>query len=63
MSRSRKKRRLSQQDLRSLGATRGLMSRRIGPDGRTKLEQLTAEASRRPSPFSRKVPLLKRRDR
>jgi hypothetical protein len=40
----RRKHRLSQQDLRTLGATPGLMSRRIGPEGRTRLEQLTSEA-------------------
>jgi hypothetical protein len=54
MNRQQKKR-LSQQDLRLLGVQPGLMARRISPDGRSRLEQLTAEASgseaRRPSPF------------
>jgi hypothetical protein len=45
----KRKRRLSQQDLRTLGVTPGLMVRRIGTDGRARLEQLTAETRPRPS--------------
>jgi hypothetical protein len=52
----KRKRRLSQQDLRTLGVTPGLMARRISPDGRTRLEQLTADTSGRPSLFSRETP-------
>ena len=48
-----RRRRLSQQDLRALGASAGLIARRIGPDGRARLEQLTPEASGRPSLFLR----------
>ena len=36
-----RKKKLSQSDLRLLGATPGLMSRRIGPDGHARLEELT----------------------
>jgi hypothetical protein len=43
-----KKKRLSQQDLRTLGATPGLILHKVSPDGRARLEQLTAEASSRP---------------
>jgi hypothetical protein len=40
----KRKRRLSQQDLRDLGATPGLMAHRVGPDGqRARLEQLSPE--------------------
>ena len=49
----RRRRRLSQQDLRALGATPGLIARRVGPDGRARLEQLTAEGSRRREVFAR----------
>jgi hypothetical protein len=51
----KRKRRLSQQDLRALGVRPGLIVQKVSPDGRSRLEQLTAEASgseaRRPSPF------------
>jgi hypothetical protein len=46
----KRKRRLSQQDLRLMGATPGLMANRVGPDGRARLEELTAESGGR-SPF------------
>ena len=49
----RRKRRLSQQDLWALGPTPGLIARRVGPDGRARLEQLTAEGSRRREVFAR----------
>jgi hypothetical protein len=39
-----RKRRLSQQDLRAAGVTPGLMAHKVGPDGRARLEQLTAAA-------------------
>jgi hypothetical protein len=48
---SRKKQALTKAELRAMGVTPGLMARRVGPDGRARLEQLTSEASevRRPS--------------
>ena len=46
-----RRRRLSQQYLRAMGVTDGLMARRIGPDGRARLEQLTPEAPGRPALF------------
>jgi hypothetical protein len=36
---TRRRRRLSQQDLRAAGTTPGLMVRRYGADGRARLEQ------------------------
>jgi hypothetical protein len=52
-----KKKKLSQQDLRAMGVTPGLMAHRVGPDGRARLEQLSSEASRgRPSLFLRSAP-------
>jgi hypothetical protein len=48
---SRKKRQLTKAQLRAMGATPGLMAHRVGPDGRARLEQLTAEASGRLSLF------------
>jgi hypothetical protein len=42
-----RKRRLSKQDLRDLGATPSLMHRRVGPDGRARLEQLAPESPQR----------------
>jgi hypothetical protein len=47
---NRRRRRLSQQDLRAMGTTPGLMARRYDAGGRGRLEQLTSEASGRP-PF------------
>jgi hypothetical protein len=38
------RRKLTRAELRAMGTTPGLMSRRIGPDGRALLEQLTAES-------------------
>jgi hypothetical protein len=37
--------------LKAMGATPGLMAHKVGPDGRARLEQLTAEDSGRPSLF------------
>jgi hypothetical protein len=39
----RKRRRISQQDLRAMGAGPGLMAHRVGPDSRPRLEQLTTQ--------------------
>jgi hypothetical protein len=49
----RLRRKLTKAELRAMGATPGLMARRVGPDGHARLEQLTAEASGRPSLFLR----------
>ena len=38
------RRKLTRAELRAMGTTPGLMSRRIGPDGRARLEQLTAKS-------------------
>jgi hypothetical protein len=46
----RKKRRLSQQDLRAMGATPGRLATRYTPDGRAEVRQLTTYAGR-PSLF------------
>ena len=40
----RRKRRLTQAELREMGATPGLMARRIGTDGRARLEQFAPES-------------------
>jgi hypothetical protein len=50
-----RKRRLSQQDLRTLGATPGLMVRRIRPTGRARLEQLAPEGPGRRRDFIRRL--------
>jgi hypothetical protein len=55
VDRSRKKRRLSQQDLRAMGATPGLMAHRVGPDGRAHLEQLAPEGAERRRDFIRRL--------
>jgi hypothetical protein len=44
------RRKLTKAELRALGATPGVMAHRVGPDGRARLEQLTADARPRP-PF------------
>jgi hypothetical protein len=55
MNRQRKRRKLTASELRAIQATPGLIVQKVSPDGRSRLEQLTAEASgseaRRPSPF------------
>ncbi len=38
------RRKLTRAELRAMGTTPGLLSCRIGPDGRARLEQLTAES-------------------
>ncbi len=52
---NRRHRRLSQQDLRAAGATPGLTSRRVGPDGRARLEQLAPEGPDRRKDFARRL--------
>jgi hypothetical protein len=52
--RSRKKH-LSKQDLQDLGATPGLIARRIGADGRARLEQLAPESQQRRRDFARRL--------
>ena len=49
----RKKRTLTKAELRTLGVSPGLMACWVGPDGRARLEQLTAEGSRRREVFAR----------
>jgi hypothetical protein len=58
-SRKRRKGPLTQAELRALGATPGLMARRIGPDGRARVEQLAPESADRRKDFARR---LTRRD-
>jgi hypothetical protein len=50
-----RKRRLSQQDLRAAGVTPSLMARRIGADGRARLEQLTPEPDERRRSFAQRL--------
>ena len=38
------RRKLTRAELRAMGTTPGHLSRRIGPDGRARLEQLTAKS-------------------
>jgi hypothetical protein len=52
---TKRKRRLSQSDLRVLGATPGLMAHRVGPDGRARLEQLAPEGLERRRDFVQKL--------
>jgi hypothetical protein len=44
---NRKRRKLTKAELRALGATPGLMARRIRPDGRARVEQIAPEGSGR----------------
>ena len=39
------RRKLTKAELRAMGATPELMAHRVGPDGRSRLEQLTSEGS------------------
>jgi hypothetical protein len=56
MTRSPSKRcRLTQAELRALGATPGLLARRIGADGRSRVEQLTADSRARRKDFARRL--------
>jgi hypothetical protein len=48
-----KRRRLTQAELRALGATAGLLVRRIGADRRSRVEQLTADSRARRKDFAR----------
>jgi hypothetical protein len=50
-SRPRKKRQLTKAELRAMGGIPGVMAHRVGPDGRARLEQLTADGSGRSSFF------------
>ena len=53
--RSRKARRLTQAELRQMGVTPGLMARRIGADGRARLEQLAPESPKMRRDFARRL--------
>ena len=44
------RRKLTKAELRAMGATPGLMAHRVGPEGRSRLEQLTSEAETGPRP-------------
>jgi hypothetical protein len=50
----RERRQPTKAELRALGATPGLIAHRVGPDGRSRLEQLTADNTRRES-FARRL--------
>jgi hypothetical protein len=51
---ARKNRQLTRAELWAMGETPGLMAHKVGPDGRARLEQLTADGSGRPSLFLRR---------
>jgi hypothetical protein len=56
MSRSpSKRRRLTQVELRALGATPGLLVRRIGTDGRSRVEQLAPDSGARRKYFAQRL--------
>ena len=55
MTSRKRRRKLTQAELRALGATPGLMARRIGPDGRSRLEQLAPESRSRRRDFARRL--------
>jgi hypothetical protein len=57
----RRKKRLSQQDLRDLGASPGRLTTRYAPDGRAVVRQVVGDKSG--SLFSCKAPLLQDRGR
>ena len=44
-SRRRSPRQLTKAELRAMGVSPGLMAHRVGPDGRSRLEQLTSEGA------------------
>jgi hypothetical protein len=52
---SRKRPKLTKAELRALGATPGLMARRIGADGRARVEQLAPESEARRRDFVRRL--------
>jgi hypothetical protein len=52
---SKRRRKLTQAELRALGATPGLMTRRIGADGRARVEQLAPESRDRRKDFARRL--------
>jgi hypothetical protein len=53
--RRERRRKLTKAQLRALGATPGLMAHRMSPDGRARLEQLTAEGGGRREIFTRRL--------
>jgi len=53
--RSQKKRRPTRAELSAMGATPGLMVRRVGPSGRSRLEQLAPESDNRRKDFARRL--------
>jgi hypothetical protein len=55
MSSSKKRRRLSQQDLQAAGATPGFITTRYSPDGRAEIRQLAPETPERRKDFVRRL--------
>jgi len=55
MTSRKRRRKLTQAELRALGATPGLMVRRIGADGRARAEQLAPESADRREDFARRL--------
>jgi hypothetical protein len=53
--RRRSQRRLTQAELRAMGATPGLMAHKVGSDGRARLEQLAPEGPERRRDFIRRL--------
>ncbi len=54
-SRRRSQRQLTKAELRAAGATPGLLSGRVGPDGRARLEQLAPKGPERRKGFIRRL--------
>jgi hypothetical protein len=52
---SQKKRQLTAAEKRALGATPGLIVRRVGPEGRARLEQLAPESDGRRKDFASRL--------
>lgn len=55
MTSRKRRRKLTQAELRAIGVTPGLMASCIGPDGRTRLEQLAPESRDRRKDFARRL--------
>jgi hypothetical protein len=50
-----RRRKLTKAELRAMGASPGLMARRVGPDGRARLEMLAPEGPERRRDFIRRL--------
>jgi hypothetical protein len=55
MTSRKRRRRLTQAEIRALGATPGLLTTRIGADGRARVEQLAPESRNRRKDFARRL--------